>query len=139
MSLLLGQAAVEAIMVADVAARRVMVGVGNAAVEAWYAPARGEFTRDLTNIITTYATHTIIDAGTYTITYRLTTNTGSTSQIRATLDGSSFEQILGQMGSPSVITTTQTLPAGATLSFRASVALGFSANATGAWSVVKQL
>lgn len=125
------------IMVAGVQALKVMVGTGSAAVETWYRTARGSFETTLSATITTYATHTIIDAGTYTITYTVTTITGSTSHVRATLAATGMETISGPMGSPSTITVTVPFAAGATINFRASVALGYSATARCEWSVAK--
>lgn len=116
---------------------KLMLGTGSAAVEVWYRTARGSFETPLNASITTYSTYTVPEAGTYLITYALTTLTGSTSQIRATLAASGMETISGPMGSPSQIAQTVALAAGATINFRASVALGFSASGRGEWSVAK--
>lgn len=129
------------VIVAGQQALKIMVGTGSSAVQAWYRVLSGSFESTLTSSTSaTYAECTVLEAGTYRIRYTLTTLTGSSAQIRASIAGANgfSSSTTSVMGSPAVIDETVTIPAGGTVLFRGSVAILFTATARGVWSVAKQ-
>ena len=104
-------------------------------VEVWSAslyPLSGTWESALAAGAATFADHTIVDDGSYTITHAVT---GGGQYVVASISGP-WGTTNGNTGTSSTVTTTQTLAAGDLIKFQSGALLP-SGTATGTWSIVK--
>lgn len=137
-----GSAAVDpsALRVAGVEPVRIMLGTGSTAVEVWRAsvyPASATWSSTISTSLSTKASHTIAEAGSFLITHSVPMPSGA---------GTVTANIVGPWGttsgsastSTSIATTTRTLAVGNVINFQARCATPGSFSASGTWSIVKQ-
>ena len=129
-----------ALRVAGVEPTRIMVGTGSTAVEVWSAtiyPQSGTWPASgMDTSLTTYATHTINENGTYTISHDVTKTSGS-STVVAAIAGPWGTTSGSASSGTSTASTVRTLSQGNVVSFQASRGGSISNFASGSWSIVK--
>lgn len=104
-------------------------------VMVWPYPAVGTWgPLSLTTSQTTYASHTFVEAGSYTVTH---TVYGANTNLRARINWSGgFEVSTSADGTSSTISTTRSFAIGAVVDFAAFHTSG-SGTARGTWRIVK--
>ena len=139
MTINLGGVPIQDVRVAGVQAQRVMLGTGSTAVEVWSASVYpltgtwGPLTIQDFGLVT-WASHTITEPGSFTITHTATLSLGANAGI-TTPAGTVTGNPVHSNGGISTATTTVTLSVGAVVQFQTNG--GYLTTASGTWSITK--